>query len=184
MKLYCSLRGDLSGRDAVYSLLQTAFSLQHKGKMPEIKKTPNGKPYFLDRPDIHFSLSHERTHVMCGLSDEPIGVDIESPRIVSEHAMKYFCSSEELQQFEPLDLWVLKESYVKLLGARLPLVKEIRFSRDGGRIIAPSADVTSRLYRIDGCTAAVSTYGKITPDSVEFIQIGQNAAYQMCSAEC
>ena len=164
MKLYCSPCGDLGGSAAVYALLGTAFRQEYGYDLPGIAKTSNGKPYFPDKPGIHFSLSHARTHVFCGLSGAPIGVDIESPRLISERAKDFFCSPEELRFFDPLDLWVLKESYVKLLGATLPLIRNLRFSRDGERIITPDAGAASRLFQINDCRAAVSTFGEFPPD--------------------
>ena len=71
---------DISGSEAVYSLLGHMFKTIYGGDLPAIEKTPNGKPFFPARQDVHFSLSHSRTHVMCALSNKPVGVDIESPR--------------------------------------------------------------------------------------------------------
>jgi len=173
MDIYCAPRHDRGGSEAVYSLLEYVFTAKSYGKtLPEIEKTPNGKPYFPARPDIHFSLSHTKTHVLCALSDKPVGVDIESPRHISARAIGYFCLPEELAQFDPLDLWVIKESYIKLLGATLPAVKDLRFSRDGGVIVAPDETAVVKLYRFGerdgGCRAAVSTFGGEPPDVVSF----------------
>ena len=156
-----------NGSETVYKLLEHAFRTEYGAALPEIKKTPNGKPFFPLRPDVHFSLSHSKTHVLCALSREPVGVDIESPRRISERAVRYFCSPEELRLFDPLDLWVLKESYIKLAGLTLPAVKTLRFSRQGNdRIVAPDETAASKLYRIGDCRAAVSTFGGSPPESV------------------
>ena len=169
LKIFCAPRRGLSGSDAVYSLLEYAFRQEHSGPVPEIKKTPNGKPYFPARPEIHFSLSHARTHVLCALSNAPIGADIESPRNISELAIRYFCTPDELSFFDPLDLWVLKESYIKLIGGRLSLVKDLHFSRENDRIIAPDNASVSKLYRIGDCRAAISSFGGIPPGSIDLI---------------
>ena len=137
--------------------------------MPEIKKTPNGKPYFPARPDIHFSLSHTRTHVLCALSDNPAGADIESPRNISKRAVRFFCSPAELTMFDLFDLWVLKESYIKLIGGTLMNIKSLRFSRVNGKIVTQDENAISKLYRIGDCRAAVSSYGTEPPDSIELI---------------
>ena len=169
MKLYCAPRGGVNGSEAVYSLLAYAFRTEYSEKLPVIAKTPNGKPYFQEIRDIHFSLSHSATHVFCALSDSPVGADIESPRQISTRALKFFCSSEELALFDPLDLWVLKESYLKLIGATLPEMRSIKFSLDNGKIVAPEESVISKLYGIDGCRAAVSAYNITPPDSIELL---------------
>ena len=137
MTIYCAPLSGSDGSLAVYSLLRYAFNIEYGGEFPEIKKTPNGKPYFPARRDIHFSLSHSRTHVLCALSGEPVGADIESPRLISERAIKFFCSPAELALFDPLDIWVLKESYIKLVGETLAMIKKPQFSRCGDSIIAP-----------------------------------------------
>ena len=85
---------------SAYSLLEYAYRLEYGDVLPEIKKTPNGKPFFPERPGIHFSLSHAFTHVACALSEFPVGVDIESPREISKRAMRFFCSDEELVFFD------------------------------------------------------------------------------------
>ena len=169
LNIFYTLRDGRDASSLAYSLLGYIFNSIYGETMPEIKKTPNGKPYFPSLPHIHFSLSHCATHVLCVVSDFPVGCDIESPRNISESAIRYFCSPEEALQFDPLDLWVLKESYIKLIGGRLPLVNSIRFTIEKGVIITPEKLSTSKLYRIDDCSAAVSTFGGYLPDSANHI---------------
>ena len=174
MNIYIAPRGfdpqsGNNGSASVYALLGHTFRACYGGDLPEIKKTSNGKPFFPERPEIFFSLSHSKTHVACALSPCPVGVDIESPRGISERAVRYFCSDEELALFDPLDLWVLKESYIKLIGGTLASVKHLRFSRLGGRIVTADENVFSRLYAVDGCRAAASCLGGNPPESVELI---------------
>ena len=182
IKLYCALRGNRGGSEAVYSLLEYAYRNEYGGALPEIKKTPNGKPFFPTEPQIHFSLSHARVFVLCAVSDRPVGVDIESPRNISAGAVAYFCSREERVLFDPLELWVLKESYIKLTDLTLPAIKHLRFSREGSRIVAPSDNAMVKIFRFSeyangkadsitkGSVAAVSTFGGAIPDRIEFVQ--------------
>jgi len=169
LKVYYSPLNGLSGSACVYSLLEYAFRSEYGGAMPQIKKTPNGKPYFPERPEIHFSLSHARTHALCAVSDNPVGADIESPRQISKRAAAFFCSSGELGQFDPLDLWVLKESYIKLVGGTLVLMRKIRFSREGDSIISADNTTISKLYQANACRAAVSSIGEDPPASLELV---------------
>ena len=60
-----------------YGLLR--FALGEKA-LPAIALGERGKPYFPDRPDLHFSLSHTEGAALVGLSSAPIGVDIEKVR--------------------------------------------------------------------------------------------------------
>jgi len=170
MKIYCAPRGGKDGSAVVYALLRHAFQAEYGGDLPEIKKTPNGKPYFPERPDIHFSLSHAKTHVLCAVSTSPVGVDIESPRTISKRAVNFFASPEELALFDPLDLWVLKESYIKLTDSTLMSMRgKLQFTRSGGKITAPDVTVESRLYRIEGCHAAVCTLGGEPAESIDLV---------------
>jgi len=169
LKIYCKRNSCNNGSPAVRALLEEAYFSMYAGVLPLIEKTPNGKPFFPEKPDVHFSLSHSRLHVMCAISSSPIGVDIESIRPVSERAIRFFCSPDEIASFDPLDLWVLKESYIKMFGLVLPSVREARFTRDGNRIISPVDFVASALYRVDGCPAAVSVIGETLPDSAELV---------------
>ena len=169
MRIYCMPNSKTSGSAAVYALLRYAFSIGYGSCFPQIKKTPNGKPYFPERPDVHFSLSHTKTHVLCALSSDPVGADIESPRHISQRAIRFFCSSDELSIFDPLDLWVLKESYIKLFGETLPTIRKIHFSRKDDMIIVPDRSVVSKLYRVADCRAAVTGFDKNLPKSIELI---------------
>ena len=169
MKLYCSPRSEQTASESAYALLNTAFRLEYGEKLPIILKTANGKPYFPERPEICFSLSHSKTHVLCGLSFAPIGVDIESPRRISERVKRLICSSEEIELFDPLDLWVLKESYIKLHGATISMMKTLRFSREGGKIITPDNTIASGLYRVGDCRAAVCAKGDNPAESIALI---------------
>ena len=63
----------------------------------EISAKDNGRPYFKNASEIWFSISHSQERVMCGISLEPIGVDVE------------FISDEK----EKIVEWTKKESYVK-----------------------------------------------------------------------
>lgn len=159
MKIFCASRHGKNGSEAAYALLGHAYRSEFHANPPPIEKTPNGKPFFPSSPDIHFSLSHSKTHVLCALSRRPVGADIESPRQISARAINYFCSPDELEMFDPLDLWVLKESYIKLIGGTLAMVKKIRFSLVGDRIVAPDENAFPMLYRVGECRAAVTAFG-------------------------
>ena len=176
IKIYCAPRGGANGSEAVYGLLDLAYRRDVGGALPAIEKTPAGKPYFPDRRDIHFSLSHAKTHVLCAISNCPVGADVESPREISARALKYFSSPEELTQFHPLDLWVLKESYIKLFGLTLISMQFLSFYREGGKITAPDPRVLSKLYSVNGCRAALCAIDADPPESIELIS-GSHALF-------
>jgi 4'-phosphopantetheinyl transferase len=90
-----------------------------------------GKPYLKNYPDIFFNLSHSERYVACAVSDSPIGVDIEYIQDIDLSVAKnYFYGSEydyilnnNNKKKAFFELWVLKESYMKMtgLGFRLAL---------------------------------------------------------------
>jgi 4'-phosphopantetheinyl transferase len=97
------------------------------GRLPQIERTAEGKPFFVQMPDVHFNLSHSRALLLCGGGNSPIGVDIEVIRPRGERLPEYVLSPEELAWFQErgrrwadfYTLWTLKESRVKQTGAGL-----------------------------------------------------------------
>ncbi|MCI8613814.1 MAG: 4'-phosphopantetheinyl transferase superfamily protein [Lachnospiraceae bacterium] len=87
----------------------------------------SGKPYLREYPDIHFNLSHSGAYVCCGLSDSPVGVDIQKITDVKKGlAGRFFteednrrlnnaCSGEERKALF-FRMWSIKESFIKLTG--------------------------------------------------------------------
>lgn len=74
-------------RLGAYILLSIAVEKMFLG-MPEVLRTPNGKPYFDSSFGIWFSISHAKNAVAVSLScDSPVGVDIEG-EIDKERAEK------------------------------------------------------------------------------------------------
>ena len=45
--------------------------------LPEIAQREGGKPFFPDREELHFNLSHSGDLALCGLDRAPVGVDIQ-----------------------------------------------------------------------------------------------------------
>ena len=118
----------LNGRDpheAGLSLLERMYG----APLPEIKRTPLGKPYF-PREDVHFSISHTKNYVFCAIGEHPIGIDAEElDRDVRLSLAEKFLSPGELKQFQNapdkkralLTFWVLKEAAGKCTGEGLQL---------------------------------------------------------------
>ena len=81
-----------------------------------------GKPFLASGAPC-FSLSHSGDHVLLGVSDHPIGVDMESRnRLVSAAVQKRICLPAEYE-LDPLTVFTRKECAMKLtgLGFSLPL---------------------------------------------------------------
>ena len=70
--------------------------------LPEIAENSMGKPYFPEHPEVHFNISHTSGAVLVGVSDQPIGVDIEKIRPVSQRAMRRLADVSTERDFFPL----------------------------------------------------------------------------------
>ncbi|MDR0901089.1 MAG: 4'-phosphopantetheinyl transferase superfamily protein [Methanobrevibacter sp.] len=94
---------------------------------PIFYKNSYGKLFLKNYPNIHFNISHSEDYVVCGVSTDNLGVDIELISAVDcEIAKNYFhkIEYEYLKKSNDFNnsfykLWVLKESYVKMLGLGL-----------------------------------------------------------------
>ena len=105
---------DRRKRDQVlcaYGLLHLAAG---GGTMPLIAVEAGGKPYFPERSGFHFSLSHTEGAVMIGLSDHPIGVDIEKIRPLGPRIRQKL--GEELTDKEIFQRWTALEAHAKRTG--------------------------------------------------------------------
>ena len=83
---------------------------------------PYGKP-FLSAKKPEFSISHSGKHVLLGVDDHPIGVDMERKnRRVPQAVQNRICLPSE-KQLDPLLVFTRKECAMKLtgLGFSLPL---------------------------------------------------------------
>ena len=106
-------------------LLLMAALQELNGPMPplEVICGEGGKPALQDGPE--FSLSHSGERVLCALSDEAVGADLQQLRPCNPAlARRFFTGAEEawLEEQRERDqafslLWSLKESYVKFLGS-------------------------------------------------------------------
>ena len=47
---------------------------------PVFEYNEHGKPFIVGHPEIFFNLSHCKEAVACAISDQPVGIDVESVR--------------------------------------------------------------------------------------------------------
>ena len=84
----------------------------------------HGKPFLKDYPEIHFNISHCMNGILVAVADQPIGVDIESFRDVSDSLIRYTMNEEECriiaESDDPMrtftEFWTKKEAVFKLRG--------------------------------------------------------------------
>ena len=94
-------------------------------EVPEFVYGPFGKPQLKGHPEIHFSLSHCRTGVMCAVDSLPVGCDIEAvPPQADEEVMLAAFREEEREavrtsvrpEIEYARIWTAKEAFLKMEG--------------------------------------------------------------------
>lgn len=95
--------------------------------LPEIARREGGKPFFPQRKDLHFNLSHSGPLALCALDSAPVGVDIQIVKRLRPGLPERVCSPEELAwlggqtELWPAFtlLWTLKEARAKESGQGL-----------------------------------------------------------------
>jgi len=98
-----------------YLMLYLAlWELYQWREFPEMAETSMGKPCFPEHPEVHFNLSHTTGAVLVGVSDQPIGVDIEKIRPVSQRAMRRLADVSTERAF--FQNWVRREARTKRSG--------------------------------------------------------------------
>lgn len=101
-----------------------------------------GKPYFINSPHVHFSLSHSGTMAMCAVSTQNVGADIQNIRTFKDEICKrfftptecdYICesSSSEEKTDRFFEIWTLKEAYSKMTGGGIGEFSEFDVSEKG-----------------------------------------------------
>lgn len=104
-------------------------SLIHSKGMPfdlPIRRSPKGKPFFPTMQNLHFNITHSRTHIAIALSDTPVGIDLEPIRSYPSMLVHRYFHRDEVDYLDTLAdewkaeaftrLWTLKEAYVKYTG--------------------------------------------------------------------
>lgn len=132
--------------------------------MPAISKDEKGKPYFAGHEDMHFSLSHTKTHVLAAVSKHPVGADIETIRPVKE-AYKRLFSGEMYSAFGYFGGWTLREAVFKLRGEGALRSMDIRL--ENGEIVTPFEGVKCALYEGEDYAFAAASYGGDFPEGAE-----------------
>lgn len=91
---------------------------------PQFEYNEHGKPAIVGHPDIFFNLSHCKEAVLCAISDQPVGVDVESVRSFNDSLVHYTMNEDEIREIETAEdravafirLWTMKEAALKLEG--------------------------------------------------------------------
>lgn len=124
-----------NGRELLAYALKKNFGIDFDEA--SVAKNRYGKPYLSDNDKVHFNISHSGSYVAVMTADREIGIDIQIVRPVRERTVKKICSESEyalVYSKEDSDrcfiqLWTLKESYIKAIGRGMSFpMNEANFS--------------------------------------------------------
>jgi 4'-phosphopantetheinyl transferase len=119
---------------------------------------PNGKPSFPEGPEIHFNISHSGQWAVCAIANKSVGVDVERMRRVNPGLAERFFSPDEvatlrglpseLQAEKFIQLWTLKESFLKAIGRGLTRNLNSFSISDQGAMFSITGDDSAVGYRL------------------------------------
>ncbi len=108
---------------------------------PEILKDEMGKPYLEGNP-LQFNVSHSGEYLAIAVSQQPVGIDIQGPKLIKDGMFKKVVQPEEDcligedRQKDFLRLWALKESFVKAEGKGLRIaLKDYYFEKENDQYL-------------------------------------------------
>ena len=108
-----------------YQLLKEVLQKEYGiSEYPVFEYNEHGKPLIIGHPKIFFNLSHCKEAAICVVSDQPVGVDVESIREYKDSLAEYTMNEDELHQIKNsthpaatfIRLWTMKEATTKLIG--------------------------------------------------------------------
>lgn len=110
-----------------YYVLHCLINTISKECVFDIKYNKYGKPYLSQNQNLYFNISNSNKKVCIGISDRPIGIDLEYIKPRNLKAMMKFLNASELQyinssisaEYAFYEIWTIKEAYLKYLGVGL-----------------------------------------------------------------
>lgn len=157
----------LAGRTLLKQTLGAYLGLPSRSVTLTI--TANGKPILPIQADLNppfFNLSHAQGNYLVGVSQYPIGVDIEVPRSVILSEVRHFLTSGEYTQLKSIPnalftdlffrLFTAKEAFLKATDKRWTLdAVEFQLGQQQWKLVAPGGSFRFYLSAYRGCYTAV-----------------------------
>lgn len=169
-------------------LIRYAICLNCNVINSEIKFKENryGKLFIESIEDVFFNLSHSGSYVICGISDQKIGIDIEEIKDIDlSIASEFFCKSEndlilsahgsdKIEYF--YSIWCLKESYIKYEGRGLHIALDSFCFSIAGKTIklidsSNFKDINFEMLPIDSNYKSAVCYNGSSIHSIEKVHI-------------
>ena len=106
---------------------------------PQFEYNEHGKPAIVGHPEIFFNFSHCKEAVLCAISEQPVGVDVESVRSFNDSLVHYTMNEDEMREIETAEdravafirLWTMKEAALKLEGTGISKDMKQVLQQDG-----------------------------------------------------
>ncbi len=121
---YCAWARDAEPES--HELLRRAVEAYLGKSVPSItvcREEEYGKPYIMELPDVHFSITHSGGWWLCAVGRQEVGLDLQEvrDRETEKIAQRFFHPSEtawlRTQDGDAFfKIWAAKESYVKYTG--------------------------------------------------------------------
>lgn len=155
---------------------------RHGRSDQEISEGEHGKPQI---DGFYFNLSHSGNMVLCAVSENPVGCDIEkiekptlriAKRFFTENENTYLEKFEENQKAEEFfRLWTMKEAYVKMTGEGLTSsLKEFEIQIDDQIQIYRNQSLQSccvKEYSISGYKVSVCAAEQSFADDILYVEL-------------
>lgn len=126
-----------SRHDTAWRLLEYAILKNYNINLKDLQlaESEHRKPYFKDRPDIAFNLSHSGEYAVCAINDSgrSVGVDIEEIRPIPDRVKRRFLCGD-CNEKEAIRRWTRRESYGKYTGEGLKIQCPDRFITNYARL--------------------------------------------------
>ena len=130
IKKYNQYSSNKNKLNCLASYLLLWFSLKQNSLIknaPYFTYSYNKKPYIAENKNIFFNISHTQGCVICAISDNEIGVDVEKVRPINLKISKKICTPSEQKLLDKssnklhflLKMWTKKESYVKMKSGNI-----------------------------------------------------------------
>jgi 4'-phosphopantetheinyl transferase len=112
------LAGELLAMYAIAQVYHIPMAEQRLGQSQE------GKPFLINRQDVHFSISHSKNTVAVAVCDTKVGIDIEHITEYRPALARRICTDRERCRIEEsenpvamlVEYWTRKEAAVKMTG--------------------------------------------------------------------
>lgn len=167
-------------------VMEREFQISYSKSM--VEKDKYGKPFLKDFPYIHYNISHCDGFIGCGISNNPIGIDIEKVKAYPNKVLqRAFSLNEKISVENALSknlkffqLWTLKESYIKGIGKGLSFpLEKIHFDiQESGGITSsqPEAHFKKFEYLIEEEQFVVSicTFQEVEIQVIHWEEGGSN----------